>query len=74
MEKEKNSIESRVAHNIKEWRFRRDWTPEELSMYSGVSRSTIRRIEKEAPNTTISNVQALAKALKIDPIRLFEKY
>ena len=45
---------------------------DELSYVSDIPKSQIVRIEKGEVNTGISSVAAIAKALKVEPKKLFE--
>jgi transcriptional regulator with XRE-family HTH domain len=61
-----------LAAKLKEVRESKDETQESLSAKSGITLSTIARIETARINPSVSTVLALARAMKISPKELFD--
>ncbi len=61
-----------LAAKLKEVRESKDETQESLSAKSGITLSTIARIETARINPSVSTVFALARAMKISPKELFD--
>ncbi|TKX29534.1 transcriptional regulator [Campylobacter estrildidarum] len=51
---------------LKEYRFYKNWTQEDLANYSGVSLPTIKRYEAGNDNATTTNLKKIADALEVD--------
>ncbi|MDY4080140.1 MAG: helix-turn-helix transcriptional regulator [Candidatus Metalachnospira sp.] len=57
---------------LKEIRTKKNMTLIELEKLSGISRSTISRIERGKVSPTIYELECIAKALEINPYDLFK--
>ncbi|MBS1597263.1 MAG: helix-turn-helix transcriptional regulator [Bacteroidetes bacterium] len=62
----------KFGKRLKEVRQSKKVTQEELAYRTGFELSQIGRIERGTVNTSISHISAIAKALKIKPIDLFD--
>jgi len=62
-----------VGDNIRGFRHKLDWSQEKLSIRAGLHINYISSVERGERNLGILNVVKIAKALKIDPFRLFIK-
>ena len=59
-----------LGHRVQELRQGRNWTREQLAVYSGLSASTIRRVEKDEIRPRPATLIVLANALDIPPQEL----
>lgn len=59
-----------LGKRIREARLARGWTRELLSVYSGVSASTIGRLERDALRPHAGTIIALARVLDLPPEEL----
>ena len=62
----------RVATNIRALRERRRMTQEELARAAGLSRGYLARLETARQDPTLSTLEKLAKALRVNVARLLE--
>lgn len=70
----RKNLKTIVSSNIRKYRSDRDLTQENLAEYSGIDYKYIQRIEsKNPPNLQLDTIEKIGKALKIDPLKLFEK-
>ena len=67
------SLRRIVARNLKRLRQERGLTQEELADLAGLNRNYIGMIERQENAATIDTLEALAKALEVEPARLFDK-
>ena len=61
-----------LGQKIREIRLDKELTQEGLAYEAGLEYSQISRIERGVINTSVSQVLAIAKALKVSPSKLFE--
>jgi transcriptional regulator with XRE-family HTH domain len=61
-----------MAKRLREWRAKRELSQAELAKASGVSREYIARIELGQHDPTVSTLEKLAKALKVDVAKLLK--
>jgi len=67
------SLRRIVARNLKRLRKERGLSQEELADLAGLNRNYVGMIERQENAATVDTLEALAKALQIEPIRLFDK-
>lgn len=67
------SLRRIVARNLKRLRMERGLSQEELADLAGLNRNYIGMIERQENAATIDTLEALAKALEVEPARLFDK-
>lgn len=67
------SLRRIVARNLKRLRKERALSQEELADLAGLNRNYIGMIERQENAATVDTLEALAKALEIEPARLFDK-
>jgi transcriptional regulator with XRE-family HTH domain len=67
------SLRRIVARNLKRLRKERGLSQEELADLAGLNRNYIGMIERQENAATVDTLEALAKALEIEPARLFDK-
>ena len=66
------NIRIRLGTRIRELRKRRGYTQEKLSELADIDYKYLQRIEgKRPPALKVDTIEKLAKALKVDPSRLF---
>lgn len=65
-------ITKQVRLNIRKYRKKKGWTQEELAFEASLHRAYIGHIERGEKNVGLINLQKIAKALKVDIIRLFK--
>ncbi|MFA6927089.1 MAG: helix-turn-helix transcriptional regulator [Bacteroidales bacterium] len=58
---------TKTLKNLRYWRRKRAWTQSYLAAKSGVTISTISRIEKGLQEPRPPTMEAIAKALGVDP-------
>lgn len=66
------SLRRIVARNLKRLRLERGLSQEELADLAKLNRNYIGMIERQENAATIDTLEALAKALQVDPARLLE--
>ncbi len=64
-------INIKVGLNIKKYREKKDWSQEKLALEADLHRAYIGQIERAEKNIGLINLQKIAKALEINPIKLF---
>jgi transcriptional regulator with XRE-family HTH domain len=64
------SREAAMQIRLREWRLAKVMTQEELAQRSGLTETTISRIESSRSEARISTVRKLAEALEISPQEL----
>jgi len=69
-----SSLQSVIASNVKEQRLLKGLSQEEFAELCGYHRTYIGSIERSERNITVSTLEALADALKIEPIDLLRKH
>ncbi|MGE0852620.1 MAG: helix-turn-helix domain-containing protein [Hyphomicrobiaceae bacterium] len=62
-----------LARNLKRLRKERGLTQEELADLAGLNRNYVGMIERQENAATVDTLEALAKSLQVDPIRLIEQ-
>jgi transcriptional regulator with XRE-family HTH domain len=67
------SLRRIVARNLKRLRKERGLSQEELADLAGLNRNYIGMIERQENAATVDTLEALAKALEVEPARLFDK-
>lgn len=66
-------LKERLAKNIKAQRLKRDLTQEAFAELIGMSYEGYQKIELGKRSVSLKTIEKIAKALKIDPVRLFKK-
>jgi len=67
------SLRRIVARNLKRLRKERGLSQEELADLASLNRNYIGMIERQENAATVDTLEALAKALEVEPARLFDK-
>ena len=67
------SLRRIVARNLKRLRKERGLSQEELADLANLNRNYIGMIERQENAATVDTLEALAKALEVEPARLFDK-
>ncbi len=67
------SLRRIVARNLKRLRLERGLSQEELADLAKLNRNYIGMIERQENAATVLTLEALAKALEVEPARLFDK-
>jgi len=67
------SLRRIVARNLKRLRMERGLSQEELADLASLNRNYIGMIERQENAATVDTLEALAKALEVEPARLFDK-
>jgi transcriptional regulator with XRE-family HTH domain len=67
------SLGETVARNIRRIRRDRGLSQEELASRVSINRNYVGMIERQENSPTVAMLERIAKALKIDPVRLFEE-
>ena len=62
-----------VARNLKRLRKERELTQEELADLAGLNRNYVGMIERQENAATVDTLEVLARALRVDPVRLLEE-
>lgn len=57
------------AANLKKYRLDRNLSQERLAELAGLHRTYISAVEREQRNISLSNIQAIAQALDVEPYR-----
>lgn len=70
---EKNPLLIKFGKIVREERFKRELTQQALANIAGFHRTYIGMVERGEKNLTLTNLQKIAKALKIKPSKLLEK-
>jgi DNA-binding XRE family transcriptional regulator len=73
MTKSRTGIARTLSVNVKKFRLQRHWSQEVLAEESGLHRTYVSGIEREARNPTIMIVDRLAKALGVRPSDLLRE-
>jgi transcriptional regulator with XRE-family HTH domain len=61
-----------LAANVVRLRNEKNWSQEMLGFETGLHRTFIAHVERQARNISIDNVEKIAKALGVAPYRLLE--
>jgi transcriptional regulator with XRE-family HTH domain len=61
-----------LAENVIRLRSLRNWSQEALAFESGLHRTFIAHVERQARNISIDNIEKLANALEVKPCQLLE--
>ena len=61
-----------VARNLKRLRQERGLSQEELADLAGLNRNYVGMIERQENAATVDTLEALAKALQVEPVQLLE--
>lgn len=59
-----------LAVNIRQLRTEKNWSQEELAFESGLHRTFIAHVEREARNISLDNIEKIATALDVPVYRL----
>lgn len=62
-----------LANNVRRLRAEKKWSQEELAFESGLHRTFVAHVEREARNISIDNIEKIAEALGVPVYRLFLK-
>ena len=62
-----------VARNIRRLRLERSLTQEELAARIRITRNYVGMIERQENSPTVAMLERIAKALGIEPVRLFDE-
>jgi len=62
-----------VARNIRRLRLERGLTQEELAARIRITRNYVGMIERQENSPTVAMLERIAKALGIEPVRLFDE-
>lgn len=73
-EKNISKLQERIALNVKIFRLRMGLSQEELADICGYHRTYIGSIERSERNITVSTLEALAVALKVEPTELLRDH
>ncbi len=67
-----NVIRIKFAKRLRELRFKRKWTQEELAEYADMAYRHVQRLEstKNPPPVKIDTIEKIAKAFRISPSKL----
>lgn len=68
----KNSIQIQFGKKVRELRLERGYSQEAFAFECGLHRTYIGCIERGEKNVTITNIEKIAKALKVDIGHLFK--
>lgn len=63
-----------LASNVTRLRVERHWSQEALGFETGLHRTFIAHVERQARNISIDNLEKIALAFGIEPYRLLEPY
>ncbi|WP_223961483.1 helix-turn-helix transcriptional regulator [Paraburkholderia sabiae] len=66
------SARTLLAIKLRQLRAERQWSQEDLAAESGLDRSFVAHVEREARNISIDNVEKLALALGVQVFELFK--
>jgi transcriptional regulator with XRE-family HTH domain len=61
-----------LAANVVRLRNEKNWSQEMLGFETGLHRTFIAHVERQARNISIDNIEKIAKALGVAPYRLLE--
>jgi transcriptional regulator with XRE-family HTH domain len=67
------SLDGNVARNIRRLRQERGLTQEELAVRIRINRNYIGMIERQENSPTVAMLERIARALGIEPARLFDE-
>lgn len=71
MRKSSTRLREVLAINVRMERARRAWSQERLAEMAGVHRTFVGFVERAEVSASVDKIEALAKALDVDPHRLF---
>lgn len=66
------ALRQTFAKNLRHWRLQRGLSQEALAHSAGTDRTYISSLERQRYSASIDMIEAIASALDIDPVRLFE--
>lgn len=66
MRKPSAYITQTLSHNVKRLRLDREWSQEELADQCGLHRTYVGAVERGERNVTLSSLELIALALKVD--------
>ena len=58
--------------NVRELRLARGMTQAQLAEAAGVNQATVSKVERGETNITIDKIEAIAAALRVSPVQLFD--
>lgn len=67
-----DELKIRLAAHVKRLRVERGMTQDDLAAKSGITKSFIGRVERDQRNASLDVVDALARALGVDPLDLLQ--
>ncbi|WP_066568476.1 helix-turn-helix domain-containing protein [Snodgrassella sp. CFCC 13594] len=56
-----------LAFNVRLLRVGKNWSQEALALESGLDRTYVSAVERSRWNVSLSNIEAIAKALEVEP-------
>lgn len=68
----KKNVLINFGHKIRKERLKKNLSQEKLAEIAGVHRTYIGMIERAEKNITLTNIEKIAKALKLDISKLFK--
>jgi transcriptional regulator with XRE-family HTH domain len=72
--KQGRGVQMKFAETVRELRLKRGLTQEEVAAIAEVHRNYYGEVERGLRNVSLENILRIAKALKVPPAKLFEKY
>lgn len=73
-DKDISKLQELIAENVRTLRLRMGLSQEEFADLCGYHRTYIGSIERSERNITVSTLEALAKALKVEPHELLRRH
>lgn len=65
-----NDLRGVLAYNVRLLRVEKGWSQEVLALECGLDRTYVSAVERSRWNVSLSNIQALANALGVQPWKL----
>ncbi|QQJ96430.1 helix-turn-helix transcriptional regulator [Burkholderia ambifaria] len=65
------SLRDVLAYNVRAFRVAHSLSQEELGFAAGLDRTFVSQVERARVNVSIDNIERIATALGVDPVRLF---
>ncbi|MGA4346885.1 helix-turn-helix domain-containing protein [Ralstonia nicotianae] len=67
-----DDIRGVLAYNIRLLRVNKGWSQEALALECGLDRTYVSAVERSRWNVSLSNIEAIAKALNVEPWKLLK--
>ncbi|AQQ28878.1 helix-turn-helix domain-containing protein [Burkholderia cenocepacia] len=67
------SLRDVMAYNVRALRVAHSLSQEELGFAAGLDRTFVSQVERARVNVSIDNIERIAIALGVDPVRLFSR-